>query len=228
MRINPKNDYSALFNSSSQNNLYSSVSLANEHKSIKNGSYGKLLKAYYSKSQNANSSDWVKKNANVNDTKKISEVKSDAVDVKRSVTVINNKLIDSGNQDKIKTAIKEFADNYNSLVMAAKDSTNTSIKKQTKSLTNNTYVYSDLLKGVGITVNSDNTLSVNEDTLTQASASTLKTLFTNKGSFGDNTSTKASMIYNTANSALSTGGIYDNTASKNNTASIGGLFETYN
>lgn len=227
IRITQKNDYSSLFNSSSRNSINNDiVSLSQERASVKNGSYGKLLKAYYSDSDSA-SAKWAKSKANVVDTKNLSEVKASAVELKKDVSVINNKLIDSGNKDKIKEAVGEFVDSFNSLVKSASNSSNSSISKQTKSLTNNTYINSDLLKSVGITLNTDNTLSLDEKKLSEASASSLKTVFTNSGSFGDTTSTKASMIYNSANSSLNSGGIYNKSATSA-TSTLGSLFETYN
>lgn len=228
IRITPKTDYSSLFNNTSNDANQITSALSSEYSSIKNGSYGKLLKAYYSKTPNAKSSEWVKKNANVKDTKNLSEVKASSVDLKQSVSVINNKLIDSGDKDKLKTSVKEFADSYNSLIKSAENSSNSSIIKQAKSLTNNTYVNADVLKGVGITINSDNTLSVDEKKLTTASDSALKSVFTNNGSFGDTTSSKASLLYNSANSALTSGGFYDRSANSSNNNLLGGLFETYN
>ena len=228
IKITQKTDYSSLLNSSSSNssnNISSSIlNLSQDYASIKNGSYGKLLKSYYSDS----SSDWVKSNVNVEDTKKLSEVKSDAVDVKQKVSVINNKLIDGGDKNKLTTAVNEFADSYNSMIKSATDSGNSSITKQAKNLTNSAYVNSDLLKSAGITVNSDNTLSVDKEKLTNASAATLKTIFTNAGSFGDNVSSKASMLYNSANNALTSGGTYNSSAVATNTNNLGILFETYN
>lgn len=228
IHINAKTDYSALFTGSSRNNVINTTaSLASDYASIKNGSYGKVLKAYYDKTPNAKSSAWVKNNVNVADSKNLASVKSSSVDLKQNISVINNKLIDSGDKEKLTKTVKEFADSYNSLIKSAADSGNSSVNKQVKSMTNNTYINSDVLSNAGITVNKDNTLSVDEKKLAEASASTLKNVFTNKGSFGDNTSTKASMIYNSANSALNAGGMYNNQAAFNN-AGLGSLFETYN
>jgi hypothetical protein len=60
----------------------------------------------------------------------------------------------------------------------------------------------NLLSKVGITVGSDNKLTVDEDKFKSADMTTVKSLFTGSGSFGKMTSTSATSSYSSAVSQL--------------------------
>ena len=60
----------------------------------------------------------------------------------------------------------------------------------------------NLLSKVGITVGSDNKLTVDEDKFKSADMTTVKSLFTGRGSFGKMTSTSATSSYSSAVSQL--------------------------
>ena len=116
MGVNFNTDYSTLFSSMAGNkssNLNSLFGNANDsfgfsitdYASIKNGSYGKLTKAYYSTAQSEKT---VQTKANKEYNEKLSNVKSGAEDLKDAVKSLESAL--KGNStDKIVSAAKDFA-----------------------------------------------------------------------------------------------------------------------
>lgn len=94
--IQAKTDYSSLFNSLSKTNSSADLSnLISDSKAIKNGSYGKLVKAYYTKKASESSSTDSK-------TDKTSEEKKTD-----SVVTIGGKEIDTSEIDLSKSKVPD-------------------------------------------------------------------------------------------------------------------------
>ena len=70
-------------------------------------------------------------------------------------------------------------------------------------MVNYTRANADLLKKIGISVGSDNKLTVDEDKLKASDMTVVKSVFKDSGSFGQTISAKASTIYGNAVSQLS-------------------------
>ncbi|MDD3417776.1 MAG: hypothetical protein PHY47_27940, partial [Lachnospiraceae bacterium] len=124
-------DYSALLGTSSGNEVTGGISLS-DYASIKNGSYGKLLKAYYAKQD-------AEKGSGTGDTKqRLTVMKSNADALKKSAEALNSddlwekKKITKKDEttgvetesedydwDAITKAVKSFVDDYNSVVEEA-------------------------------------------------------------------------------------------------------------
>lgn len=197
-------------NSTVNNNTNTSQGLSlGDYAAIRNGSYGKLMKAYYKNQESEESS--VKKT----DTKQnLSMMKSNAESLKKASTA----LMDSGLWEKksvtakdettgastvtndydweaITKAVKSFADSYNSVLSKSSDSNNKNVLRNSVSMINTTNrTAANLLGKVGISIGEDNKLTVDEVKLKKADISDLKTLFTGNGSFADQIATKASAI----------------------------------
>ncbi len=202
-------DYSELFESlsanSSSNNTSSSNFLA-DYASIKNGSYAKLTKAYYGKTSGAaTTADEAKKTIKTNTT-----IKADADALKSSAsTLVDSKTLftkkiettdDKGvttsnyDYDKIYKNLKAFVDDYNKMIKSGSDSDNKSILRNTLSMTTLTKKNMSLLEDVGITINEDNTLSIDEKALKSANINDLKSLFNGVGSYADSISSFATNV----------------------------------
>lgn len=258
--MNIKNDYSYLFdslNSSSSNsgsgsNLFNAIDLS-EYSSIKTGSYGKLLKAYYAEAEAdiVNSSDdaKTKKNTLKQDTavEKITEVSTSASTLEDSAEKLISRGSDSlfkekeltvkdanGEESKVMgydtdaiyKAVKDFTDKYNSFVKSVNDSSSTKLDQELDNMTAIVTDYSQALKEVGVTINEDNTLSVDEKTLKASDISDLKKLFNGNASFTYNVATKASMIGVTANSEANTMKNYTSTGTYDQVLSTGNLMDS--
>lgn len=183
-------------------------SLLGDYAAIKNGSYGKMLKKYYSKLEKQEAEESGK-----TDQKKAGKVK-DAASASAAKSLYNSAATLEGlnyddrseeNIAKITDAVSAFVKDYNSLMKSADKSKNSNVQKQAESLYNNYYANYKLFSKVGITMNSDKTLSFDQDTMKNAlsdtehgKGATVKTLFGGIGSFADKAMNKASQIYRTA------------------------------
>ena len=224
-------DFSALMGTS---NTSSSSNLLADYASIKNGSYGKLLKAYYAK-QDAES-------AVSGDSKQsLTLMMSSADSLKKSADALNDSSLwekkkikkkdeETGEEtevedydwDAITKAVKSFIEDYNAVVKAAGDSETKNVLRNAAWMTGITESTQNLLSSVGITIGKGNQLELDEDALKKANINTLKSLFTGTGSFADKISQKAGSISRAAANAsagtngttYTSSGSYSDTLSK--------------
>lgn len=234
-----KTDYSYLFNSMSaggnqnSSNLLNSINLS-DYNSIKSGTYYKLLKAYYAKDTatetTKESSDFETKKANAD----VSEIKNDAGSLysatsKLSATGTQSLFIekDITSTDKdgkkvtakgydtaaITSAVKDFVKSYNDIVSSTVKSDNMSILRAASSMVKLTDVYSNQLSKVGITVGSDNKLTLDEEAFGKAQMNSVKSLFNGDNSFASNVGGYASSIGSYANAELNSRNTYTQSGS---------------
>lgn len=237
MGINLNLDYTSLFSSLSGSTGSSSAGSTTsnflaDYASIKNGSYGKLLKSYYSKNEFDKSSVLGSSTASSKQTaKELAAVKTDAKEVQESADALTEKgsksLFKTDDREKILKAVKSLAEDYNSLLDSSGDTDSKNILRAAKNLTTMTKGYSNLLSNVGIEIGTNNKLTVDEDTFKKADFNTIKSLFNGNNSFAYNVSARASMIGYSAESEASKGSTYTNVGGYNNRSSSGSLFDSY-
>lgn len=195
---------------SSSNDLFG-VNLS-DYASIKNGSYRKLVSAYYSKTENEEGSS--SKSSGVKDSKQtLLSVTDSASKLKDSASkllatgknaLFQTKTDEKGNKyvdydaDEMYKAVKEFADNYNSTLDAAANSESTSILSSAKNMVSYTAANRTALAAIGITVGADNKLTVNEDSFKDASKARVQSVFNGTGSYAYQINNKAGNIKYTA------------------------------
>ena len=203
-----------LFNTSGS----SSNSLFNfnfsDYASIRSGSYKKLLNSYYNQTGNTNQA--VSKIVNNTDAKKLTGVKSAADDLSESAKALYTKgkgsaFEDENDRETIDKAIQSFVDDYNDVIDAVDNTDSADVLRKA----NQTNALSKNLAKVGITVNYDNTLSIDKDAFSKASTSDLKSLFSGVGSFAYQVSTDASQIGLAAKKQSSGTSLYSNTGAYN-------------
>lgn len=238
---NMKQDYSFLFNNLStgsygSSNLFDSINLT-DYKNIKNGTYYKVMKAYYGQNTADDSgvSSTKKYNSKTNSveqntTSELSAIKSDA----SSLYSATSKLTTSGTkslfkekeitetaEDGTKTkktgydteailgAVKDFVDSYNDLLGSAGKAANSSTQRALSSMMNLTSAYANQLEKIGITINKDNTLSIDEDVFNKADMRTVKSIFNGSSSYAANIGGYASSIGTYTNADLNSGNTYN-------------------
>ncbi len=209
-------DFSALLGGTAN----SSGSLLSDYASLKNGSYGKLMKAYY-KQQNAE-----KASLSGDTPQKLTLMRSGADALKKSADALNDaslwekkkfKIKDEETGEEIESedydweaitkAVKSFVGNYNSLVEHLGSSDTKIVLRNAAWMTNITDKAKNLLSKAGITIGRGNKLELDEDALKEADVTTLKSLFTGYGSFTDKIAQKAENIgKEAANAAAKTKG----------------------
>lgn len=245
--VNVSNNYtnftSSLFSTnSSSKQTSSSGNILGDYASIKNGSYKKLLTAYYKKQENESSG-----SATLDATKKelfaskqaaeslksaartltqtgsasvFEKVKKSVTDEKTGVTT----EVEDYDRDKILSAVKSYVKSYNSTIDTSADQDNISILKKASIMVSGTSANSGLLKKVGITIGEGNQLSVDETKLRSADMNDLKTLFQGKNSYADRVLSKATEISLVASNAMSSNRLYGVNGKYSISDSLGNLF----
>ena len=228
-KYNTNQDYSFLFGAAQSASTSGSFSLT-DYMSIKNGSYGKLVKAYYAKQ------DAEKASADGETVQKATLMKNGADALKKSVEALKNddlwekKLIKKKDEqtgeevevedydwDAITKAMKSFVAEYNDVIVQAGDSNSKDVLRNAVWMTGITESNENVLLKIGLTVGKGNKLELDEEALKKADINTLKTLFTGHNSFADKVSMKASSISNAAARYVGTyksNGTYNNALSE--------------
>lgn len=203
---NTSQNYSYLFQSASGGSL-GNLNFISDYASIKNGSYGKLLKAYYGGSQSSSSSsttaasgDSSSKSRTSNVLEKILEEKKNPKvsketqeanaklttglsDLKTSLSALRNNSTYTNTAngqsaaDKVVSAVKAYVSDYNDVVSAAKGSTLTNKTAYVANMMSSTAANADKLSEIGITVNSNGTIELDEGTLKKAGIDKVQELF---------------------------------------------------
>ena len=203
-------------NSSYTSGLYSSLS---EYSTIRTGAYKKLLNSYFSKTQSTKASQTgtnyqVKGNSTV-EKKQLTEVKDAAdslyssaaklTDTSSTKSLFKNAQSVTG---EISSAVKNFVNDYNSLVEEAADTSNSKVTGKVSFMTSQTNAYKSSLESIGITINDDKTLTVDEKKLNSADVNDVKKLFNGSSSMAYQTFVRASSISSAAENASTTSGLY--------------------
>ena len=195
------NLFSSLGGSSSGGSGLSSI--LSDYASIKNGTYRKLMRSYYgtaqssgiassgSKSSSSNIIDKIleeKRNPKV--SKDVQEANSNLISglstMKTSVAALQNDKTYTDTQngqtaaDKVVSAVKAYVSDYNNVVTAAKGSTLSNKTAYVANMMSSTAASADKLEEIGIRINSNGTLELNEAKLKSADISKVQDLFSSK------------------------------------------------
>ena len=197
---------------SNQNSLSGLTSVLSDYSSIKSGSYGKLLKAYYAKDTNkvsaATKTNQTEKNdkAGNNEKNSVKDVLQSTVSTAKKADKASaeaaTKLVDATTAlDKIAEAISSFVKEYNDTLQAASKSDLVNVVQNAEWMAGGSKSNEKLLASVGVTINEDNTLSFDKDIFAKASLTTAKSVFDGNTSFAHQVANRASKIYAEAASA---------------------------
>ncbi len=196
--------YSALLGGGSGSGEVGGASLLSDYASIKNGSYGKMMKSYYAKVKDAEEEEDSSKGKSKTKVKDAASA-SAARKFYETATGMNALDYSADNIDELYDKVSSFVKDYNSMMKAASKSSNSDVKAQADALNDYTYQNYKLFAKVGITMNADRTLSIDEDTFKKVNEKTgstnvptLTTLFKGINSFADKAADRASTIYRKA------------------------------
>lgn len=239
-----KQDYSSLFSSvgSAAGNAASSNWLG-DYAMIKNGSYGKLMKAYYAEAkssstgQSSSTTSTGRKSNSSNVLERILEEKRNPKvskeaqkananlttglsSLKTSVSTLQNDKLytDTANgqsaTDKVVSAMKAYVSDYNDVVNAAKGSTLTNKTAYVANMMSTTAANADKLSEIGISVNSNGTIELNEAKLKSAGVSKVQEMFSAKDimSYGSMVASRLQYAGATASTSATDSADTDSTA----------------
>lgn len=233
INVQTRNDYSYLFRSMNQNNDISGTNFLSDYASIKNGSYGRLLKAYYAE----NSSEEVKKlSANKvslvskEGSENLAKVQKSAAELKKDVDTLSasgrDSVWESEDKEAISKAVDSFVENYNSLMKSGESSFSASVQSRTQVMENTVNANARKLAKAGITVNMDKTLTINKEQFEKASGEDIKALFQGNNSLGSRVSSQAQLISKAAEQETSKANTYTATGNYGNSYNVGNLFQS--
>ena len=251
INVGLKNDYSYLF-SGLGNNSGANLNFLSDYVSIKNGSYAKLMKAYYSESANDTVKSLAKSTTaatlSKEETKAIAKVQSTTDALKESAdallasgknSLFHQKDITTKDENGVETtrkgydtealysAVNQFVKDYNSVVEAGKDVSIDAINNRVNRLMGYSKANENMLNKIGITIGEDGTLAVDKASFQKADASKIQTLFQGNGSYAYQVSAQASMINYTADSAANKANTYTGSGTYGNNYNSGNLFNSY-
>lgn len=247
INLNNSSNISSLFGSLSSNGT--SNSLLSDYASLKNGSYKKLMKAYYKEmgSSSTSDSESSKKTSSSKQTaadKKSIAIKDAVSSLAESADALTNSSLyakktittkdENGNEaetldydrDAIYDAVSTFVTNYNKATSTAADNGSDRVLRQTINMQSATTTNAKMLAKIGITIGKDKTLSVDKETLNKADVATIQSIFGNGGSYGSTISSKASLIYSSASHQASTKSSYSSNGSYLDKILNGNIYST--
>lgn len=204
--------FAGLFGTGTQSNngLSSIYSSLGDYGTIQRGAYKKLLSAYYKAASDDDSDDDTKtsvkslvSSADKSEYSKTTKYASSlSLASQELLTSQNGDLYDEGKEDELVSKVKSFVSSYNTVLADAKKSDSTTVRNLATGMDNTAASYAKKLEAVGITVNEDNTLSVDEEKLKSADKVTVKNVLGSHSSFTGSTMKLASQISSTATAAV--------------------------
>ena len=228
-KYNTNVDYSYLFGGTQTTVAGGAINLS-DYAAIRNGSYGKLLKAYYAKQdaeKTATGGDSVHKSTLMKNGADVLKKSADALNndelwekkkIKKKDEATGEEIeVEDYDWDSITKAVKSFVKDYNDVVEQAGNSDSKDVLRNAVWLTGMTGATGKTLSKIGITIGKGNKLELDEETLKTSDISTLKTLFSGYNSFADKVSVKANGIMNAAARSIGTyksNGKYSNVLSE--------------
>lgn len=213
------NSISSLFSSlgtsssnSSSNGMFG-INL-NDYASIRNGSYGKLMKHYYALEEEETTKNSKSKNDTDDTDATIRSIKSASDDLKDSASALySSKGLFEKNtngeydMEAIYEKVNAFIEDYNSMIESVGSAETESIAKAGANVVNATSNNIDMLSKLGISVSgADFTLSIDKEKFMESNIADVKSMFSGVGSFAYQVGAKASRIYNMVEDKVSSSG----------------------
>lgn len=253
--MNMNYNIGTLFSSMNNGNTYSGVnsmgSMLSDYSAIRNGSYGKLLKAYYNNVDNSavkSTYNNAVKNSNTStaadSTATIKELQSTTDDLtssakdlyttgsksvfnKKSVTDENGNTTQQYDTEAIYKSVKSFVDDYNKVIEAADKSADSKVQNSVIGMINYTKMESNMLGKMGITVGSDYQMSIDENTFKKSDMSVAKSMFNGTGSYAYTIATKSAMTNSYADMEASRANTYNKYGNYGSTYNAGSIYNSY-
>ena len=241
--------FGTIFGNNSNGNS-SSISLA-DYAAIRNGSYKKALKAYYASDngKEALQKAGYKSSATTISGKDSNESLARMQTSAKELSESTSKLLQGGKKsvfatgttkdsngkeydaydydvDKIYDAVKDFVKDYNSTIDNVVSTNTNSIAQPAAAMINLTDSHKALLDNIGISIDKDYKLSIDEEAFKKANMGDVKSLFNTQGGYGYQVAAKASSINYNAQSEMAKSSSYSNRAHYNYYSIAGSSFDT--
>ncbi|HCS96544.1 MAG TPA: hypothetical protein DIW55_06645 [Lachnospiraceae bacterium] len=219
------NFFNSMLGTSSSNSSSGLMGLLSDYNSIRNGSYLKLAKHYYSNDSAKKATQKQFSKSNIETKTEDTATKTASEDAWKDLkTLKDEKLYQSADTDKIQKNVKSFVSNYNSVMESAQNSDKSGVLKDASRLASQTGNYTSALAKIGITMKSDNTLAFDEEAFASADMSDVKKLFAGDFSFGSNTQSR--MLQLASDASANSSSVFYNQYGAVAGASVGSFYDS--
>lgn len=228
------NSIGTLFSSlNTSNSTSGTTSLLSDYYSIRNGSYKKLLTAYYDKLDKGEVAS-VSNSTSADSSKTLAQIKSATTELSEATS----ELLDKGSKsvfskkdgeydmDAIYNSVKGFVDSYNEVVKEGTKASSTSIERGVNNLINSTSANAKNLAKLGIKIGSDDTLTIDEKVFKEAGGEAVKSLFNGAGSYAYNIAAKTSQLTYNVNTEANKSATYGSNGSYSYNYSAGDIYDS--
>ena len=183
-KYNSNVDYSALFGGTSDSSSVGNTNMLSDYAAIKNGSYGKLMKAYYAKQ------DAEKLSGKGDTSQKLTLMKTSADSLKKSADALNDASlwekkkikkkdektgeeteVEDYDWDAITKKVKAFIDDYNDVVKEAGESNTKDVLRNASWMTGMTYITAQKAAGISNAANRASATYTNNGTYLKTDSS---------------------------------------------------------
>lgn len=187
---------------------------------MRSGVYTKMLKSYYAKQtsstdktsssgKNSSSEDYlntindkISKLKTSTSDEALSSIKSEADQMKKAADAVTTIDYDKTSGDAVYSKAKDLVNTYNSLAKQTGKSDLVSISQSRTWMVNDTKAHEAQWNKIGITIEDDQTLTVDEKKFKEASTSDIKNFLSGASGYASRLSTKANGFYQLASNQL--------------------------
>ena len=187
---------------------------------MRSGVYTKMLKSYYAKQtsstdktsssgKNSSSEDYlntindkISKLKTSTSDEALSSIKSEANQMKKAADAVTELDYDKTSGDAVYSKVKDLVNTYNALAKQTGKSDLVSISQSRTWMVNDTKAHEAQWNKIGITMEDDQTLTIDEKKFKEASTSDIKNFLSGASGYASRLSTKANGFYQLASNQL--------------------------
>lgn len=187
---------------------------------MRSGVYTKMLRSYYEKTGDAESTDntsgktkdkdfyetefgsKVNELQNASENNVLSSIKSTAQTLKSAADDLSDMDFEKSSRDELYTGVKKMLDSYNSVLDSVKKTENISITQSTSWMTGDVKAHEKQLEKVGISIGTDNQLTIDQEVFAKADLTDIQSLFKGNLGYASKLSGRASGLYNLASNQI--------------------------
>lgn len=187
---------------------------------MRSGVYTKMLKSYYAKQtsstdktsssgKNSSSEDYlntindkISKLKTSTSDEALSSIKSEANQMKKAADAVTALDHDKTSGDAVYSKVKDLVNTYNALAKQTGKSDLVSISQSRTWMVNDTKAHEAQWNKIGITIEDDQTLTIDEKKFKEASTSDIKNFLSGASGYASRLSTKANGFYQLASNQL--------------------------
>lgn len=200
-----------------------------DYSCIKNGSYYKLVKAYYSTEDKKDVSSDKKTSIGTSEDSQqtLSEIKTKSASLAETATELSSDAKLYKDREQLYDKVDEMISEYNAVLKASQKAQSDSVVQAGAKLVHYMNINASLLEEAGIEMDKSNySMSMNRDVFFAADAGKLEKIFKGTGSISYGISVKAGMLQSQTETELKKANTYGKNGGYSSTHSTGNLLDS--